>query len=158
MSITAVLRVLRTGGKQKDIEQLMQNARQCQAASTKALVLSKTSKPEQMLRDIILQYYSKAVWKYIIERKDKYYWEVDVALLDQKIAFEYDGLYWHNKKRDDLRDQSLQKLGWTVFHFQFYKSPTREQLEEVVLPILHNLPYLITGQNLKNSKLCLEEA
>lgn len=156
MSITAVLRVLRTGGNKKDIEQLMLNARQCQVAGVKALVLSKTSKPEQMLRDIILEYYPKAVWKYVIEREDKYFWEVDVALLDQKIAFEYDGLYWHNKKRDILRDQSLQKLGWTVFHFEFYKSPTKEQLEAVVLPVLHNLSYLVAGQKLKNAQSALK--
>jgi very-short-patch-repair endonuclease len=37
---------------------------------------------------------------------------IDVALVDMKIAFEYDEPYWHDKKLDASRDLELSEAGW----------------------------------------------
>jgi hypothetical protein len=40
----------------------------------------------------------------------------DFAIPDLKIAIECDGIYWHNKDRDDKRDSDLISQGWSVIH------------------------------------------
>jgi very-short-patch-repair endonuclease len=44
---------------------------------------------------------------------------IDVALVDRMIGFEFDGVYWHRKRKDIdiIRDDELTKCGWEMFHF-----------------------------------------
>lgn len=46
-------------------------------------------------------------------------WSVDFAIVGRKLAIETDGDYWHakTKRRDEIRDQRLQALGWRVVRF-----------------------------------------
>jgi len=43
---------------------------------------------------------------------------LDYAIVDEKIAIECDGEYWHkDKEKERLRDEFLEVRGWTVLHF-----------------------------------------
>jgi len=128
MSHTAVIRVLKVIGTDKDISQLKVNALQIQSQACLNLVNNKTSKPEQMLRDIVLNYFPNAIWKYPVLNKKGFYWEIDIALPDCKIAIEYDCTYWHSKKRDQYRDKDLQEQGWNVLRFIYFHNPSYETL------------------------------
>lgn len=128
MSHTAIIRVLKVVGSDEDILQLKVNALQIQSQACLELVSNKTSKPEQMLRDIVLNYFPNAIWKYPILNKKGFYWEIDIALPDRKIAIEYDCKYWHSKKRDQYRDNDLQQQGWKVLRFIYLHNPSYETL------------------------------
>jgi very-short-patch-repair endonuclease len=44
--------------------------------------------------------------------------ELDFALINEKIGIECDGEKWHrNKKRDNFRDYMLKRAGWQIFRF-----------------------------------------
>lgn len=148
MSATSITRVLRGVGTSADIDRLKQNALQIQSQTCLKLVTTKTSKPEQIMRNIILEYYPNARWKYPIKNTKGFYWEIDVALPEQKIAFEYDCLYWHSEERDKFRDRDLFEKGWTVFRFVYFHNPSEEELRKAVTKVIHSLPYLIGGQQL----------
>lgn len=90
---------------------------------------NKTSKPEKMLFDIVKKTFPSAIHRYKILSDKNYFWELDVAVVDEKINFEYDGLYWHkNDKRDKHRDNFLIKNGWKVLRFKYLESPSYEVL------------------------------
>lgn len=61
-----------------------------------------------------------ALLKEKIEFKEQYhlekYW-IDFALPEFKIAIECDGVYWHNKEKDKIRDEELLKVGWKTLRF-----------------------------------------
>lgn len=59
---------------------------------------------------------------------------VDFALVDQKIAVECDGEFFHrDKEREERRDRMIEKAGWSILHFQgaAIKSSVMECAEEV---------------------------
>jgi DNA invertase Pin-like site-specific DNA recombinase len=146
ISATAIVRVIRSVGVKEDILKLKQNALEIQSQTCLKLVSTKTSKPEQIMRDIILEYFPNAQWKFPIKNSKGFYWEIDVALPEQKIAFEYDCLYWHSKDRDNFRDKDLLQKGWVTFRFVYLHSPSKEELQKAVTSVIHNLPFLIKGQ------------
>lgn len=48
-------------------------------------------------------------------------YRIDVALLDQKVALEYDSWYWHGGNdlgKEKKRDRFLTSQGWAVLHIQ----------------------------------------
>lgn len=55
--------------------------------------------------------------EYINYKVDVYY--ADIALVEDCLLVEYDGIYWHKKHgdRDVNRDITLNSLGWKVIHF-----------------------------------------
>lgn len=72
--------------------------------------LSKTSKPQLEIYSIVKQHYPEAKLEYPVANK-----LLDIAIPEQRIDIEYDGLYWHqNTARDEARDALLQKLGWVI--------------------------------------------
>jgi hypothetical protein len=95
------------------------------------LMTDKTSRPEKDLYSIAKKYFSTAQHKYLILSDKEYYWELDVAVPDLKLNFEYDGYHWHKNQqsREEKRDQYLNKLGWKVIRFKYGESPTYEELE-----------------------------
>lgn len=57
---------------------------------------------------------------------------IDVALIANKIAIEYDSWYWHGHRldTDEQRDEFLFSAGWKVLHIRSNnKLPTRQQLD-----------------------------
>jgi len=59
---------------------------------------------------------------------------LDIAILEYKVAIEYDGSYWHgvNKKKgydDDKRQKECENYGWKFLRYED-KIPTMDQLKE----------------------------
>ena len=38
----------------------------------------------------------------------------DIGIPSLKLDIEYDGSYWHNKLKDDLRDMIIKSIGWKI--------------------------------------------
>lgn len=89
-----------------------------------------SSKIEKVFRSIIKKHLPTVKGNYRILGSHGFYWLVDVALPCEKIAFEYDGICWHNKERDRKRDQDLASKGWRVIRFPYGPTPKREVLEQ----------------------------
>jgi intein/homing endonuclease len=81
-------------------------------------LFKKGSKPQKKLYRIIRKnYIGKMRFDFYIRTKRSYRW-LDVALINDKIDFEFDGSFWHetNKDRRDDRRRSreIQAVGWKV--------------------------------------------
>ncbi|MDD4109972.1 MAG: DUF559 domain-containing protein [Clostridia bacterium] len=103
---------------------------------------TKTSKPQKMLFEIIKEKYPNAIIEYDgIKTPDGRTLWLDIAIVEDKINIEYDGIYWHDKNNkkhtrkskwnDAKRDEYLKSLGWTVFRFQFYHNPKEKELVDL---------------------------
>jgi len=146
ISHTAIIRVIRDKGKKEDIIKLKENAKNIQSQCVLELIKNKTSIPEQMLRDIILQYFPTAKWKYPIKNNKGFFWEIDIALPEYRIAFEYDCTFWHSVERDAFRDKDLTSLGWKVIRFIYKNNPTIEVLTNDFCNKIKNIPELACKQ------------
>jgi very-short-patch-repair endonuclease len=91
---------------------------------------TKTSKCEKMLYEIVLKYFPNAVSTHPIKRQDGYFWIIDVAILEHKLAIEYDGSYWHDTRKDKIRDQALYDLGWKTLRLKYKYTPAYQDLEQ----------------------------
>lgn len=63
---------------------------------------------------------------------------VDVALLDEKIAIEYDCWFWHGHKQEEdvLRDEELLTAGWKILHIRSNeKLPIQNQLDAALMQL-----------------------
>jgi very-short-patch-repair endonuclease len=74
---------------------------------------TKISKPQLALFEKVKQEYPQAVLEYPIKWNNRTIW-LDIAIVDLKINYEYDGLYWHQFNLDKERDIYLNSLGWKV--------------------------------------------
>ena len=91
---------------------------------------TKTSKIEMTFKEVVQQYLPNAIGNYPVMGTHGFSWLIDVALPERKIAFEYDGICWHNEERDRKRDADLNKQGWQVIRFPYGPTPKREVLEQ----------------------------
>lgn len=103
----------------------------------------RTSKDEIKLKNIIKEYIPHAVWQHEIKLNNKIYY-IDIADIQNKIAFEYDGWYWHKDKifRDQKRDKELLDEGWQTIRFVFKGSPSIKKLKETFLNRIKELDLL----------------
>jgi len=70
------------------------------------------SAPQLQLYELVKQKYPTAILEYPLGG-----YCIDVAVPELKLAFEYDGSYWHDEEKDKIRDKILSTLGWTVYRF-----------------------------------------
>ena len=78
------------------------------------------TKPQLTLYKKILNVCPNAILEFPVGKKI-----VDIAIPLRKIAFEYDGAYWHqDKEADRKRDEYLSSLGWKVCHI------TKDELQK----------------------------
>lgn len=73
------------------------------------------SAPQLQLYELVKQKYPTAILEYPIGG-----YCIDVAVPELKLAFEYDGSYWHDEEKDKIRDEILSKSGWIVYRFLDY--------------------------------------
>lgn len=94
--------------------------------------LSRTgiSKAEIRLKNIISKYIPSVVSQYEIRGGNKRLYYIDIAVLEHKIAFEYDGMCWHDPVRDQIRDKNLQQVGWKTIRFAYKFPPPDKQMEK----------------------------
>lgn len=60
---------------------------------------------------------------------------IDVALIDKKIAVEYDSWYWHGHRQEDdaRRDKELIEAGWKVLHIKTNTGiPSKQELDDAI--------------------------
>ena len=76
---------------------------------------TRASFPQMKLLEIIRQYVPEAELNFPVNTGATMRY-LDVAIVDLKIDFEYDGEYWHAMRQDTdrQRDIELQKCGWKV--------------------------------------------
>jgi len=84
------------------------------------------------LLQLVRKIFPQAIMEYPI-----YDYCVDIAIPNLKIAVEYDGSYWHDKKKDNIRDKLLKKMGWETLRFEDY-IPSKNELELKINQILTN--------------------
>lgn len=69
-------------------------------------------------------------------------YSIDIALLPDKIAIEYDCAYYHDNDHDMKRDKTLIALGWRVLRVKSgTKLPTRKQLDIAIALLLSGETY-----------------
>jgi hypothetical protein len=76
------------------------------------LAAPRISTPQLQLYEMVKEKYPTAILEYPLGD-----FCIDVAVPEEKLAFEYDGSYWHDPEKDAIRDSILGKLGWKVFRF-----------------------------------------
>jgi very-short-patch-repair endonuclease len=143
---------LRAKERFKNNPKLSENQRQymLNGGATKALKgVKNPSKPEIMLREMVLELYPDAD-----PQHDVFNYSIDIALVEQKIAIEYDG-YRHffectkvkkytpeeyrriTKEYDDKRQKRIEGEGWTFLRYtMFDKFPTKEQVKNDIEKII----------------------
>jgi very-short-patch-repair endonuclease len=105
-------------------------------------VKTKVSKAEDILAEALLEEKIPFKRKYPISpyenadgsRGARYYLDF---LVDDSLNIEVDGEVWHDKKKDDIRDKYLEKLGYKVMRFPasqvyFDVNSIREKIREVL--------------------------
>jgi len=98
----------------------------------KKLTKRKTSKDEIRFKNIIKQYIPSVVWQYEIKIPETTYY-ADVADVNNKIIFEYDGIFWHDEEKDRIRDNRLFREGWKVLRFVFSGRPSDKKINDLFL-------------------------
>ncbi len=84
------------------------------------------SAPQLELYNLVKQLNPDAELEYPVD-----YYCLDIAIPDKKINIEYDGSYWHDKQRDQERDQYLSERGWVTYRF-VDEIPTIEHLKTLI--------------------------
>jgi len=82
-------------------------------------------KLNEMIPNGLHNYYTGILWNH-------HNINVDIALIEEKIAIEYDGLYWHKNKTETDKQQTelLIKAGWKVLRISANRAlPTQQQLD-----------------------------
>ena len=107
------------GNKSRTGEHLSpENVKQLHLALLKKKPYSKQniSKPQKELFCLLKQIFSDAQLEYPI-KTSKTCRFADIGVPSLKIAFEYDGTYWHEKRKieDSQRDKELAEVGWVTF-------------------------------------------
>lgn len=120
-------------GTQEDQQKLLQNGIDKRKQTIEKLMANKTSKPEKMLFDILKDVYPSAEHRFKV-KNNHWFYELDVAVPDKKLNFEFDGEFWHKncKSRDEQRDLFLTKSGWKVIRFSYSYVPSYEELSQAV--------------------------
>lgn len=97
------------------------------------------SKEEIKLREITKDVFPTSVFHYkVLENRN---FEVDIALIEYKIAIEYDGYYHFNCQKSidyhKQRQKLIEKEGWKFLRYSIYdKFPSKEQIQKDISRIL----------------------
>ena len=119
----------------KVLEQNKQRMLNGQAVSMNKCIKN-PSKPELMLREIVKELYPTSEPQYPI-----FNYAVDIALVEYKIAIEYDGWYHfncnENKEYHKQRQERIEKEGWNFLRYTiFQKFPTKEEVKNDILNLI----------------------
>lgn len=130
ITLMTIRQVVKRSGEENIIKQLYKNGSDRAKEVAIHNCTAKISKIETVFKEVIQQYLPSAIGNYPVMGTHGFSWLIDVALPERKIAFEYDGICWHNEERDRKRDADLNKQGWQVVRFPYGPTPKREVLEQ----------------------------
>lgn len=104
-------------------------------------VFKNGSKPQRRLYKIIRQNYcGKMRFDFFIKTNRSFRF-LDVALIDDKIDFEFDGSFWHerskNRRDDERRKREIEELGWKAISIK-----DKDLSKENIIKILGELKCL----------------
>lgn len=87
------------------------------------------SKAQIKLFDLCKEIYPSCILEFWVNEASR---SIDIAILEHKIAIEYDGSYWHqDKEKDKIRQNELENLGWKFIRYLDYL-PKKEELEKAI--------------------------
>ena len=94
------------------------------------------SKPELMLKDIVLELFPTADPQHQV-----FNYSIDIAIVEYKIAVEFDGWYHFNSPEaieyHKNRQKRIEDEGWTFLRYNIYKKfPTKEQIEKDIINLI----------------------
>ena len=85
-------------------------------------LVTRISKNQLKLHDFLKNIFPTVVLEYPVKKKIKGNYLLDIALVEDKIDFEYDSIRWHTEEKhvreNKLRDDYLQELGWSVIRIR----------------------------------------
>lgn len=125
------------GYREKESEKSRQ--RMLNGGALKALKgIKNPSVPGVMLRDIVLELYPAADPEHGV-----FNYSIDVAILEHKIAIEYDG--WHHFKSPEaieyhnMRQKRIEGEGWKFLRYNIFKKfPSREQIKNDLIKVIED--------------------
>lgn len=90
------------------------------------------SYPQMVLHNIVSEKYLADINYPVNTGKTVRY--LDVAIVDKKFDFEYDGEYFHDSKKDEIRDKELNNIGWIVYHVRGWNEIdfVRDNLDKIM--------------------------
>lgn len=97
------------------------------------------SKEEFKLQNLVKEIFPTAVFHYkVLENRN---FEVDIVILEHKIAIEYDGYYHFNSeesiKYHNERQKEIEKKGWKFIRYNiFHNFPDKEQVSKDIIGVL----------------------
>jgi very-short-patch-repair endonuclease len=127
-----------TGKKRTKEFKLLQKEKMLKNGHEIRKCIKKISNTEIKLREIVKKLYSNCEFQYSVLTYD-----LDVALVDYKIAIEYDG-YYHfcsdeKIKYHKTRQKRIEDEGWVFYRVtMFDKFPTLEEVKEKLTEIIKN--------------------
>jgi len=132
---TTINRITKRLGTKEIYCQLKENSqqriRQTSINNNIKFAKCKVSKCERLLHNVVLKYYSNAIPSYPLKTLKNRCRIIDIAILEHKLAVEYDGAHWHNDPlRDEQRDRDLQEVGWRTLRLRYDYMPTQEDIEQ----------------------------
>lgn len=80
------------------------------------------SKPQIELFNLISNIFPGAYLNYPAGR-----YSIDIAVIDENLAIEYDGSYWHDEEKDRIRQEYLEEKGWNFLRY-VDRVPTEEEI------------------------------
>lgn len=98
--------------------------------------IKKLSKPELKLREIIQEFYPNCEFQYRVLK-----YALDIALVDKKIAIEYDGWYHfdcqESVNRHNKRQKEIELEGWKFIRYNIFqpfpdKNKVKQDIESLV--------------------------
>jgi very-short-patch-repair endonuclease len=94
------------------------------------------SKEEIKLQNIVKEIFPSAIFHYkVLDHRN---FEVDIAILEHKIAVEFDGYYHFNSKESikyhSERQKEIENEGWKFIRYNvFHKFPDKEQVQKDIM-------------------------
>ncbi len=132
---TTINKITKRLGTDKIYQQLKENSqqriRQTSINNNIKFAKCKVSKCERLLHNVVLKYYANAIPSYPLKTLKGRCRIIDIAILEHKLAVEYDGAHWHNDPlRDEQRDKDLLDVGWRTLRLRYDYMPTQEDIEQ----------------------------
>jgi len=87
----------------------------------------KISMPQLILFDLVRSIEPNAILEH-----PTFGYCLDIAIIDKKIAIEYDCWYWHqDEERDNTKDRILSENGWKIFRFRD-RIPSKKEIKKIL--------------------------
>ncbi len=95
------------------------------------------SKLQIEIYDILKEVFSDAQLNYPLRTEGGLFF-ADIGIPSLKLDIEYDSLYWHDPKKDEIRDKNISAFGWKVIRIKDYEIDKNVPLSNYLAVKLNN--------------------